>query len=215
MRMRPKKNRDARLKKVEDLFAITKGDAIDIDASFDKKRPLWLEIGCGKGAFATQMSARNPEVNYLAFEKVIDVMMMAMEKADREGCGNLRFYNCDAENICTILEGVKLDRIFINFCDPWPKKRNAKRRLTSPLFLERYKSLLADGARIFFKTDNRLLFDYSLETFAECGYTVENVCFDLHASPMNEDNIQTEYEKNFSGKGFTINYLEAFIEKQQ
>jgi len=214
MRMRPKKNRDTRLKKVENLFALANGDVIDIDASFDKKRPLWLEIGCGKGAFATQMSARNPDVNYLAFEKVIDVMMMAMEKADREGCGNLRFYNCDAENICTLLEGTKLDRIFINFCDPWPKKRNAKRRLTSPLFLERYKTLLADGARIYFKTDNRPLFDYSLETFAECGYTVENVCFDLHASPMNEENIQTEYEKNFSGKGFTINYLEAYIKTE-
>lgn len=211
MRMRPKKNRDTRLKKVESLFAVDDGESIDVAASFDDERPLWLEIGCGKGAFATQMSARHPEVNYLAFEKVIDVMMMAMEKADREGCGNLRFYCCDAENISELLKGVKLDRIFINFCDPWPKKRNAKRRLTSPLFLERYKPLLADGARIFFKTDNRPLFDYSLETFAECGYTIENVCFDLHNSPMNEDNIRTEYENNFSGKGFTINYLEAYI----
>lgn len=211
MRMRTKKNRDARLKKVEDLFVICDDEKIDVDKSFDKKRPLWLEIGCGKGAFATQMSARHPEVNYLAFEKVIDVMMMAMEKASREGYGNLRFYNGDAEHICTLLEGEKLDRIFINFCDPWPKKRNAKRRLTSPLFLEKYKAVLSSGARIFFKTDNRDLFDYSLETFKECGYTVENVCFDLHSSPMNETNIQTEYEKNFSEKGFTINYLEAYI----
>lgn len=211
MRMRTKKNRVARLKKVEDLFVVCDDEKIDVDKSFDKKRPLWLEIGCGKGAFATQMSARYPEVNYLAFEKVIDVMMMAMEKASREGCGNLRFYNGDAEHICTLLEGEKLDRIFINFCDPWPKKRNAKRRLTSPLFLEKYKAVLSSGARIFFKTDNRDLFDYSLETFKECGYTIENVCFDLHSSPMNETNIQTEYEKNFSEKGFTINYLEAYI----
>lgn len=211
MRMRTKKNREARLKKVEDLFAVLDGEKIDISKSFDKKRPLWLEIGCGKGAFATQMSARNDDVNYLAFEKVIDVMMMAMEKAVRDGCGNLRFYNGDAENILALLEGEKLERIFINFCDPWPKKRNAKRRLTSPLFLEKYKQLLDEGARIYFKTDNRDLFDYSLETFAECGYTLENVCFDLHSSPMNEFNIETEYEKNFSEKGFTINYLEAYI----
>lgn len=211
MRMRTKKNREARLKKVEDLFAVLDGEKIDISKSFDKKRPLWLEIGCGKGAFASQMSARNDDVNYLAFEKVIDVMMMAMEKAVRDGCGNLRFYNGDAENILALLEGEKLERIFINFCDPWPKKRNAKRRLTSPLFLEKYKQLLDEGARIYFKTDNRDLFDYSLETFAECGYTLENVCFDLHSSPMNEFNIETEYEKNFSEKGFTINYLEAYI----
>lgn len=211
MRMRTKKNREARLKKVEDLFAVLDGEKIDISKSFDKKRPLWLEIGCGKGAFATQMSARNDDVNYLAFEKVIDVMMMAMEKAVRDGCGNLRFYNGDAENLLALLEGEKLERIFINFCDPWPKKRNAKRRLTSPLFLEKYKQLLDEGARIYFKTDNRDLFDYSLETFAECGYTLENVCFDLHSSPMNEFNIETEYEKNFSEKGFTINYLEAYI----
>ncbi len=213
MRMRTKKNREARLKKVEDLFVVCEGEKIDVTESFDKKRPLWLEIGCGKGTFATQMSTRHTEVNYLAFEKVIDVMMMAMEKAAREGCGNLRFYNGDAENICALLEGEELDRIFINFCDPWPKKRNAKRRLTSPLFLEKYKKLLANGARIYFKTDNRDLFDYSLEQFVECGYTLENICYDLHASELNEGNIETEYERNFSEKGFKINYVEAFIKE--
>ncbi len=211
MRMRAKKNRENRLEKVQNLFCVMKGESIDIGASFDSNRPLWLEIGCGKGAFAAQMSERHGEVNYLAFEKVLDVLLMAMEKADREGCGNLRFYNGDAENICTLLEGIKVNAIFINFCDPWPKKRNAKRRLTSPLFLERYKHILSEGAKIYFKTDNKDLFDYSLETFIESGYTLENVCFDLHSSPLNESNILTEYEKNFSEKGFKINYLEAFI----
>ncbi len=211
MRMRAKKNREVRLEKVQNLFCVVNDEKIDINGSYDQKRPLWVELGCGKGAFASQMSSRHTEVNYLAFEKVLDVLLMAMEKADREGCGNLRFYNGDAENICDLLEGEKVDALFINFCDPWPKKRNAKRRLTSPQFLQKYKNILADGARIFFKTDNRDLFDYSLETFTEAGYTLENVCFDLHASPLNERNIPTEYEKNFSEKGFTINYLEAFI----
>ena len=211
MRMRAKKNREGRLEKVENYFCKISDEIIDIENSYDAKRPLWVELGCGKGAFATKMSARHLDVNYLAFEKVLDVLLMAMEKADREGCGNLRFYNGDAENICALLEGQKVSALFINFCDPWPKKRNAKRRLTSPLFLEKYKSILADGARIFFKTDNRDLFDYSLETFVECGYTLDNVCFDLHSSPLNENNIPTEYEKNFSEKGFTINYLEAFL----
>lgn len=211
MRMRAKKNREERLQKVEHMLCVVNEDIIDIDSSFDDKRPLWVELGCGKGAFATQMSARHSEVNYLAFEKVRDVMLMAMEKADREGCGNLKFYNGDAENICTLLGENKINALFINFCDPWSKKRYAKRRLTSPIFLEKYKKVLAENARIFFKTDNRELFDYSLETFTEAGFTLDNVCFDLHNSPMNETNIPTEYEKNFSAKGFTINYLEAFI----
>ncbi|MBQ4648833.1 MAG: tRNA (guanosine(46)-N7)-methyltransferase TrmB [Clostridia bacterium] len=211
MRMRAKKNREERLQKVEHMLCVVNEDVIDIDSSFNDKRPLWVELGCGKGAFATQMSARHPEVNYLAFEKVRDVMLMAMEKADREGCGNLKFYDGDAENICTLLGENKISALFINFCDPWSKKRYAKRRLTSPIFLEKYKKVLAENARIFFKTDNRELFDYSLETFTEAGFTLDNVCFDLHNSPMNETNIPTEYEKNFSAKGFTINYLEAFI----
>jgi len=211
MRMRAKKNREERLQKVEHMLCVVNEDIIDIDSSFNDKRPLWVELGCGKGAFATQMSARHPEVNYLAFEKVRDVMLMAMEKADREGCGNLKFYDGDAENICTLLGENKICALFINFCDPWSKKRYAKRRLTSPIFLEKYKKVLAENARIFFKTDNRELFDYSLETFTEAGFTLDNVCFDLHNSPMNETNIPTEYEKNFSAKGFTINYLEAFI----
>lgn len=215
MRMRAKKNREGRLEKVQNLFCIINDDKIDVDNSFDEERPLWVELGCGKGAFASQMSARHPEVNYLAFEKVLDVLLMAMEKADREGCGNLRFYNGDAENICTLLEGKKVNALFINFCDPWPKKRNAKRRLTSPQFLEKYKNILASDARIFFKTDNRDLFDYSLETFVETGYTLDNVCFDLHASPLNQNNIPTEYEKNFSEKGFSINYLEAFLKNDK
>lgn len=211
MRVRAKKNKDVRLEKVKHYYAAMDGEKIDIDKSYDEERPLWIELGCGKGAFATAMSARHPEVNYLAFELVIDVMLMAMEKADREECKKLKFYNGDAEKINELLGDKKADALFINFCDPWPKARTAKRRLTSPLFLERYKKLLKDGARIYFKTDNRPLFDYSVETFTECGYTLENVCYDLHNSPLNEQNIRTEYENNFTDKGFTINYLEAFV----
>ena len=101
--------------------------------------------------------------------------------------------------------------MYLNYSEPWPKKRNAKRRLTSPIFLEKYKTVLKPGARIYFKTDNIGLFEYSLETFGECGYTLENITNDLHASPLNAENIETEYERNFSAKGFSINYLEAFL----
>ncbi len=214
MRVRVKKNREPRLEKVSHFFVATDGEKIDIKNSYSEERPLWIELGCGKGAFATAMSARHPEVNYLAFELVVDVILMAMEKAEKDGCGNLKFYNGDAERINELLGEKRADALFINFCDPWPKARNAKRRLTSPLFLERYKKLLKDGARIYFKTDNRPLFDYSVEQLVACGYTLDNVCYDLHNSPMNEKNIRTEYEENFSGKGFTINYLEAYIKSE-
>ena len=211
MRMRPKKNREKRMEKVDSLFIPLDENGVAVTDSFSVSGELFLEIGCGKGAFITGLSRMYPENRLLAVELVPDVLMMAMEKAVREECANVRFLHANAENIADIISAGSVKRLYLNFSDPWPKKRNAKRRLTSPLFLQRYKPLLADGARIFFKTDNRPLFDYSLETFAECGYIVENVCYDLHNSPLNETNIQTEYEKNFSGKGFTINYLEAFL----
>lgn len=212
MRMRPKKNRVPRLEKVKGLIANEKDGKIDLSASFEGLNgPLFVELGCGKGAFAVGLCGKYPDARILAVEKVTDVIMMAMEAADRNGCGNVRFVNADAAGLCDMLPEKSAERIYINFCDPWPKKRNAKRRLTSPLFLEMYKRILAAGGKIFFKTDNRPLFDYSLETFAACGYTVENVTYDLHASALASENIQTEYERNFSAKGFSINYLEAFL----
>lgn len=211
MRMRTKKNREARLKKVDNYFCILDNERIDFNSSFQSTAPLWVELGCGKGAFAVAMSKRRTDVNYLAFEKVTDALLMAMEKADREQCPNLKFFNGDASNVCELLNGTKADALFINFCDPWPKKRNAKRRLTSPQFLEKYKMILANGAHIYFKTDNRPLFDYSLETFTQAGFVLTKVTCDLHASPMNSENIETEYEKTFSLKGYAINYLEAVL----
>ena len=184
----------------------------DLPASFiGIEGPLLLEIGCGKGSFACGLSDKYPESRILALELVPDVLMMAMEKAAREERKNIRFGNTDAQKLALLLPPASVDALYLNFSDPWPKKRNAKRRLTAPAFLEQYKTVLKPGARIFFKTDNVGLFAYSLGTFAECGFTLENVTNDLHASPLAADNIETEYEKNFSAKGYTINYLEAFI----
>ncbi len=212
MRMRPKKNRDIRLERVSYLYTVKNGDSIDLPASFENENGrLLVEIGCGKGSFAVGLSKKQPDARIIALEKVPDVMMMAMEKASREECANIRFDNVDAMNIDTYLPSHSVDALYLNFSDPWPKKRNAKRRLTSPIFLEKYKTVLKPGARIYFKTDNIGLFEYSLETFKECGYTLENITNDLHASPLNAENIETEYERNFSAKGFTINYLEAFL----
>ncbi len=215
MRMRPKKNRDARMDKVKSLFIPQDENGVAlINEGYDFEGEFYLEIGCGKGAFITGLSVQCPNARLLAVELVPDVIMMAMEKADREECKNIRFLNANAEHIAEIIPEGSVSRLYLNFSDPWPKKRNAKRRLTSPLFLERYKKILAPDGKIIFKTDNRPLFDYSLETFPECGYSVSNVCFDLHGDPeLNANNIETEYEKNFSAKGFTINYLVAEVEK--
>lgn len=215
MRMRPKKNRDVRMEKVKSLFLPLNEDGVgEIETAYDIKGELYLEIGCGKGAFITGLSKMYPNERLLAVELVPDVLMMAMEKADREELKNVRFLNANAENITNIIPEKSVSRLYLNFSDPWPKKRNAKRRLTSPLFLERYKKILAEDGKIFFKTDNRPLFDYSLETFAECGFTLSDVCFDLHNDPiLSKNNIETEYEKNFSAKGFTINSLVAEVQK--
>ena len=213
MRMRPKKNRDKRMQKVEHLFVQQKENGVvDIEKSFLFDSELYLEIGCGKGAFIIGLSEQYPDKRLLAVELVPDVLMMAMEKAEREGTKNVCFLNANAENIADIIPEGSVSRLYLNFSDPWPKKRNAKRRLTSSLFLEKYKKILAPKGKIFFKTDNKGLFDYSLESFVANGFKVSDVCFDLHSDRIfNKDNIETEYEKNFSEKGFLINRLTAEV----
>lgn len=211
--MRPKKNRNSRLLAVNEYFAVFDGEKCDLSKSFAfDSESLFLELGCGKGDFAAALSKRHPETRMIAVEKVVDVIMMAMEKAKGQQCENLRFIHADIEKIHEIMPKNAVTALFINFCDPWPRKKNAKRRLTSPLFLEKYKTLLKKDARLYFKTDNLALFEYSLETLQNAGFTLQNVCFDLHGDEiLNKNNIQTEYERTFSQKGFKINTLEAFL----
>lgn len=213
MRMRPKKNRDKRMEKVEHLFVKqNENGVVDLENSFSFESDLFLEIGCGKGAFIIGLSKQFPDKRLLAVELVPDVLMMAMEKAEREETKNICFLNANAENIADIIPEGSVTHLYLNFSDPWPKKRNAKRRLTSPLFLERYKKILAPKGKIFFKTDNKGLFDYSLESFVNNGFKISDICFDLHSDVVfNKDNIETEYEKNFSEKGFLINRLTAEV----
>ncbi len=172
---------------------------------------LALEIGCGKGDFAAGYAARHPEVAFCAMERVVDVLMLAAEKASRAGLDNVLFLSQNAELLPEYFADGEVDLLFLNFSDPWPKARHAKRRLTSPIFLELYKRVLAPGARIEFKTDNVALFDYSLETLPEAGFAVEHVTRDLHNSSYMEGNILTEYERNFSSQGFPIHRLEAYL----
>ena len=189
--------------------------AQDPTAIFPVAHPVHMEIGCGKGSFAVGMAARNPDVNFIAMERVSDVACCALEKAkataaEREG-DNLRFLIGDACNLAEWVEPHSVSRIYLNFSDPWPKAGHAKRRLTHRNFLMQYKRILKPDGAIFFKTDNRGLFDFSLDEFRESGFRLENLTYDLHNSEWAEGNIMTEYEKNFSAKGFTINRVEAYV----
>lgn len=208
MRMRAKRNRDTRYLKVADLFAKKGSEHIIVEES----RPLYIEIGCGKGAFCTGLAKKNQDAQIIAMELSADALLMAMEKANMLDLPNLSFLNCNAEDIDKLFAAHSVDRIYLNFSDPWPKSKHAKRRLTAPQFLNRYKAVLKDGGEIYFKTDNRGLFDYSLSTFAECGFVIDKVLFDLHSSELNDENIRTEYENNFSAKGFKINYIKVHFD---
>jgi len=211
----------------------------DRDLVFDKTRPVRVEIGCGKGDFICEMSKVEPDYNYFALEKVSDVIVLAAEKyASSRGLGalsphgfwtgpdghvyedehwdipidlrgNVRFIVGDARETDSMFRPSSIADIFANFSDPWSKKSQADRRLTSPVFLKKYNDLLAAGGTFRFKTDNIDLFEYSLETVRASDLELVYYTNDLHSSEKNEGNIQTEYERNFSAKGFKINYLEA------
>lgn len=178
---------------------------------FGRQAPLYVELGTGKGRFITQMAARYPEVNFIGIEVQKDVIYYAGLKAKELGLKNLKLLRFDINNISELFAEHEVDRFFINFCDPWPKARHAKRRLTHVSFLEKYRHLLAPKGQLLFKTDNRPLFDFSLEQFEEAGLKVNNLTYDLHNSGM-EDNIMTEYEKKFSGLGEKINRCEVSFE---
>ena len=175
---------------------------------------LEIEIGCGKGAFIVETAKRSPDTLFCAVEKVRDVIMLAMEKALAAQVKNVVFLNANASFITEYFDTCEADRIYLNFSDPWPKERCAKRRLTSAGFLEDYRKVLKKDGGIFFKTDNRGLFDYSVESFKASGWRLENITYDLHSSAFAADNVMTEYEKNFSSKGMPIHRLEAYLDSE-
>lgn len=212
MRMRNKKHRDERLAACGHLLLEAPSAPIvsSADVFCGDAAPLWLEIGCGKGDFAVGMAEKHPEARLVAFERVSNVMVVAVEKANAASESrpdNLRFAVADAANLSVWFADGSLDAIYLNFSDPWPKKGYAKRRLTHRGFLETYFRLLKKGGRLCFKTDNVGLFDFTLEELEALGKTPEFVTRDLHNSEANEGNVMTEYERNFSEKGFPIHAL--------
>ncbi|KHD85931.1 tRNA (guanosine(46)-N7)-methyltransferase TrmB [Heyndrickxia ginsengihumi] len=171
--------------------------------AFAKKQPLHIEIGTGKGRFITGMAKQNPHINYIGIEKQESAIVSALDKILEEQLDNVKLLNVDASRLVEYFQKNDIERVYLNFSDPWPKNRHEKRRLTYKSFLRMYESVLVDGGEIHFKTDNQGLFEYSLKSFSEYGLLLKDISLDLHNSGM-EDNVMTEYEEKFSAKGQRI-----------
>ncbi len=174
---------------------------------FGNKNPIHIEVGMGKGKFITELARQNPDINYVGIEKYSSVLVRALEKRPELEQDNLMFIRMDAENLPDVFDKDEVALIYLNFSDPWPKDRHAKRRLTSVQFLSRYDQFLEPDGRVIFKTDNRPLFDFSLEQVEEAGWILENHTFDLHHSEFLEGNVMTEYESKFVAEGKPINRM--------
>ena len=170
---------------------------------FGRPVPLYVELGTGKGGFISRIAAREPENSFLGIEAQQDVLYKAAQKVREAELANVRLLVFDIHGLEEIFAPGEVDGFYINFCDPWPKARHAKRRLTHRAFLEKYRRVLCPGGRLVFKTDNPGLFECSVEEFSAAGLKVEDVSYDLHAEHR-PDNIETEYEKKFSGFGEKI-----------
>ncbi len=223
MRMRKKRNFDARMEACGDLLLARGANGIlnmkeaaenfraliDFSAVFGNDAPVALEIGCGKGGFVCALAKEQPNVNFLALEKMSNVILTPMEEVKKQGIGNIRFLNIRAECLpCYIPEG-SLDAIYLNFSTPLPKLGYATQRLTHRNFLQTYKKLLKPGGRILQKTDDRDFFDFSLEEYRACGFSLENVTYDLHENGNPSWNIVTEYEQKWVERGLPIHRVEA------
>lgn len=172
---------------------------------FKNTNSIHIEIGMGKGKFLHTLAKNNPGVNYLGIEKYSSVLLRAIQKMEEEPLSNLRFIRMDAETITEVFDKEEVERIYLNFSDPWPKDRHAKRRLPSAEFLNRYDRILKKDGRLEFKTDNRELFDFAVEQLPIAGWKAEVITYDLHKdSTLMEGNIMTEYEEKFSSMGNPI-----------
>jgi tRNA (guanine-N7-)-methyltransferase len=171
---------------------------------FENQQPIHIEIGMGKGKFILEQAALHPEINYIGIEKYSSVLLRALEKRKQTELSNLYYIRYDAEYLNNIFEKDEINRIYLNFSDPWPKDRHAKRRLTSREFLKKYDGCLKMNGEVIFKTDNRGLFDFSLEEVKETGWRLEESTFDLHHSEYVQGNVMTEYEEKFVAEGKPI-----------
>ena len=177
---------------------------------FGNENPIHIEIGMGKGQFIMQLAKEHPDINYIGIERYSSVLLRALQKMEIEPLPNIRFLCMDASIITEVFDKEEVAKIYLNFSDPWPKERHAKRRLTSRQFFERYDKILARNGVVEFKTDNDDLFAFSMEEVAEAGWTLDAHTFDLHHDPvLSEGNVMTEYEEKFSSLGHPIHKLIA------
>ena len=208
MRMRRMKNLEPRMEKcaayriAEPATYQGKWRSLKEDAT-----ALWVEVGCGKGKFTVETAQANPDVLLIAVERCLEAMVVAMEKAQAMGLTNVFFIDMDVAEIETIFAPFEIDRLFINFPDPWPRKKNAKRRLTHRGFLDKYCRVVKTGGEIHYKTDNAPLFEFSVEEFAACGLQVNNLTRNLHENGI--VGIMTGYEEKFHALGTPINRCEV------
>lgn len=172
---------------------------------FKNDNPLHIEIGMGKGKFIMTLAKMNPNINYVGIEKYSSVLLRALQKMEIEPLPNVRFIRMDAEDITEVFAKEEVDKIYLNFSDPWPKDRHAKRRLPSRQFLARYNEILVKDGFVEFKTDNKGLFDFAVEEVPFANWKIEKITYDLHnTEDMNEGNVMTEYEEKFSQMGNPI-----------
>ena len=180
---------------------------------FGNNHPIKIEVGMGKGKFIMELAQRNPHINYIGIERYSSVLLRGLQKRGELELSNIFFMCVDAKELGNIFEKGEVSGIYLNFSDPWPKDRHAKRRLTSREFMNVYDQILDDNGKVEFKTDNRPLFDYSMESIPEAGWKVEMHTYDLHHSDYVQGNVMTEYEEKFVAKGNPICKLIAFRQK--
>lgn len=177
---------------------------------FGNDNPIHLEIGSGKGKFLMELAASNPNINYVGLEKYSSVLLRALERLREIEIDNLHFVRFDAEYLTSIFATDEIERIYLNFSDPWPKDRHAKRRLTSRQFLGKYNQCLQKEGEVIFKTDNRTLFDFSIEEIEKGDWKIKDITYDLHGSKYVTGNVMTEYEERFVSEGKPIHMVKTY-----
>ena len=205
MRLRNITGADVYIEQSEFVIQDFKGQKGNWREVFSNDNPIHIEVGMGKGRFLMDMAVLNPDVNYIGIEMYSSVLLRAVQKMEETPLGNLRFIRMDAREIEETFQEGEVDKIYLNFSDPWPKDRHAKRRLPSRQFLARFNNILKKDGNLEFKTDNRDLFDFAVEEVEPAGWKVDAITYDLHRDAvMNQGNVMTEYEEKFSSKGNPI-----------
>ncbi|RIP34038.1 tRNA (guanosine(46)-N7)-methyltransferase TrmB [Staphylococcus gallinarum] len=208
MRMRHKPWAEDYLKAHSDIVDIDGSRAGHIREWFNNEKPIYIEVGSGMGQFITTLAAQNPEINFISMEREKNVMVKVLDKVLEQNLTNIKLICNDAVELNEYFVDGEVDRLYLNFSDPWPKNRHAKRRLTYHTYLALYKQILKQDGEVHFKTDNRGLFAYSLESMSQFGMYFIKINLNLHEEDT-EGNIETEYERKFSDKGSRIYRMEA------